>query len=129
LPSIWKARSSPRAKVQAQLHQGAKANTIASANVGHIMYRRDFLKTAGTLVASGAISNGVLAEALGSENTTANGGRLVLPMNRNWRYRSEVQARVEGREFDDAGVEKVVIPHTTKRLPLHSFDENAYACF
>ena len=113
-------------KAAVQLHPRPNANTIASANVGHIMDRRVFLKTAGMLVASRAISNGVLAEALGSESTSGNGKRFVLPMNRNWRYRSELPAGFEGREFDDSGFEKVVIPHTNKRLPWHGFDEKSY---
>ncbi len=90
------------------------------------MDRRDFLKTAGALVASGAISKSALGETLSSENATPNGGRLVLPMNRNWRYRSDLPAGFEGRGFDDSGFEKVVIPHANKRLPWHSFDETSY---
>jgi beta-galactosidase len=88
------------------------------------MDRRNFLKTTGTLVASGAISKNALAEALSSEKTS--GGRLVLPINRNWRYRSDVPAGFETREFDDSGFEGIVVPHTNKRLPWHSFDEKSY---
>jgi beta-galactosidase len=89
-----------------------------------MMDRRNFLRTTGTLVASGAISKNALAEALSSEKTS--GGRLVLPINRNWRYRSDVPAGFEMREFDDSGFERVVVPHTNKRLPWHSFDETSY---
>jgi len=88
------------------------------------MDRRNFLRTTGTLVASGAISKNALAEALSSEKTS--GGRLVLPINRNWRYRSDVPAGFETREFDESGFERVVVPHTNKRLPWHSFDEKSY---
>ena len=38
------------------------------------MDRRDFLMTAGTLVASEAISQSALADSLSTENTTLNGG-------------------------------------------------------
>src|SRR5260370_12844728 len=89
------------------------------------MDRRDFLKTGGTLVASGAITKNVLAEALASGTPTSS-GRLVLPMNRNWRYRSDLPEGFERREFDDSGFEKVVIPHANKSLPWHSFDEKSY---
>jgi beta-galactosidase len=89
-----------------------------------MMDRRNFLRTTGTLVASGAISKNALAEALSSEKTS--GGRLVLPINRNWRYRSDVPAGFETREFDESGFERVVVPHTNKRLPWHSFDEKSY---
>jgi len=53
-------------------------------------------------------------------------GRLVLPMNRKWRYS---RAFVEGghsKEFDDSGFDRVVIPHTNARLPWHGFDEKTY---
>src|SRR3954469_4693454 len=53
-------------------------------------------------------------------------GRLVLPMNRKWRYS---QAFVEGghdKNFDDSKFEPVVIPHTNIPLPWHGFDEKTY---
>jgi beta-galactosidase len=89
------------------------------------MDRRDFLKSTGTLVASGAISQNLLAEAfpLGS---AAQEGRLVLPINRGWRYRADVPEGFQAREFDDSGFEKVAVPHTNKRLPWHGFDEKSY---
>jgi beta-galactosidase len=31
-----------------------------------------------------------------------------------------------GRDFDDSGYERIVIPHTNVRLPWHSFDEKSY---
>lgn len=89
------------------------------------MRRREFLKTTGTLVAGGAISKNVLAEAF-SPGNAGESGRLVLAINRNWRYRSDVPAGFEAREFDDSQFERVVIPHTNKRLPWHGFDEKSY---
>src|SRR5438067_11302113 len=89
------------------------------------MRRREFLKTTGTIVAGGAVSKNVLAEAFSSGNA-GESGRLVLAINRNWRYRSDVPAGFEAREFDDSQFERVVIPHTNKRLPWHSFDEKSY---
>lgn len=64
------------------------------------------------------------SQLLGEDQIAA--GRAILPMNRNWRYHP---ARVEGAEslsFDDAGFERVVIPHTNVELPWHNFDDKAY---
>src|SRR5438067_1656273 len=89
------------------------------------MDRRKFLKTTTTLVAGGAISKNMLAEAFSPEATTPS-GRLVLPLNRNWRYSPRVPDGFQAREFDDSAFERVVVPHTNKRLPWHSFDEKSY---
>jgi len=86
------------------------------------MKRRDFLKTASVVVASTALHDTQLL----ADNQIVP-GRVVLPMNRDWRYRP---AKVDGAEslsFDDAGFERVVIPHTNAELPWHSFDEKDYA--
>src|SRR5438046_2131023 len=90
------------------------------------MMRREFLKTAGTLVATGAMGRNILAEAFAAANAGGS-GRMVLPINRNWRYRNEVSAGFEGRDFDDSQFERVVIPHTNKPLPWHGFDEKSYS--
>ena len=85
------------------------------------MDRRLFLKTTGTLLASTALP---AASAFGEEPMSK--GRLVLPMNRNWRYHP---AKVEGAEsasFDDSSFEKVVVPHTNIKLPWHNFDDKDY---
>src|SRR5919204_6163503 len=89
------------------------------------MDRRDFLKTTTTLLASGAIGKNAFAEAL-SPQATAQGGRLVLPINRSWRYSPSVPAGFEAPAFDDSAFERVVVPHTNKRLPWHSFDDKSY---
>src|SRR5258708_814561 len=89
------------------------------------MDRRDFLKNTGALVASGLIGNSVLTETLSAENTTP-GGRLVLPINRNWRFHADVLEGFQAPGFDDSNFERVAIPHTNKRLPWHSFNEKSY---
>src|SRR5215469_18248106 len=85
------------------------------------MIRRDFLKTAGAVLASTALpASGLPA----GEELAA--GRTILPINRNWRYHP---AKVEGAEspdFDDAKFERVVIPHTNIGLPWHNFDDKDY---
>ena len=86
------------------------------------MKRRDFLKTAGAIVASTALPDAQLF----AEGQLA-AGRMILPMNRNWRYQA---AKVDGAEsvnFDDAKFDQVTIPHTNVELPWHSFDEKDYA--
>src|SRR5581483_1499237 len=89
------------------------------------MDRRDFLKNTGALVATGLLGKSTLAETLSSENTTP-AGRLILPMNRNWRFHPEAPEGFEAPAFDDSSFERVAIPHTNKRLPWHSFDEKSY---
>ena len=85
------------------------------------MIRRDFMKTAGAVLASTALpGSAALAEQQVSQ------GHVVLPINRNWRYHP---AKVDGAEaptFDDSKFEKIVIPHTNIELPWHSFDDKDY---
>lgn len=89
------------------------------------MDRRDFIKTSAALAASGAISRYLPGEAFQGTNAQQS-GRLVLPINRNWRYNGRLPEGFEAPGFDDSGFEKVVIPHTNKRLPWHGFDDKSY---
>lgn len=84
--------------------------------------RRDFLKTAGAVVASTALPD---AELFASDQILP--GRAVLSMNRNWRYHAEKVDGAESLSFDDAAFGRIVIPHTNVELPWHSFDEKEYA--
>ena len=86
------------------------------------MDRRKFLKTTGTFIAGATIARSTLATGA-SEPAP---GRLVLPLNRNWRYSRTVAEGAHARDFDDSGYERIVIPHTNVRLPWHSFDEKSY---
>jgi beta-galactosidase len=85
------------------------------------MVRRDFIKTAGAVLAATTLpSSQIFAE------DQREAGRLILPLNRNWRYHP---AKVEGAEavgFDDADFQQVVIPHTNIELPWHNFDDKDY---
>ncbi len=87
------------------------------------MDRRNFLKTTGTFIAGASIARSTFANAA-SEPAAA--GRLILPMNRNWRFSRSVAEGSHARDFDDSGYERVVVPHTNVRLPWHSFDEKSY---
>lgn len=89
------------------------------------MQRRDFIKTAGTIAAAAALPH---AAALAAPTTTSavGGGRTVLPLNRNWRYKAAKVAGAEAPTFDDSSFETVVIPHTNVTMPWHNFDDKAY---
>jgi beta-galactosidase len=86
------------------------------------MDRRDFIKQSGTLIAGAALA----PYATGESTASAGSGRIVLPMNRKWRYSRRVVDGGHGKDFDDSSFEKVVIPHTNLRLPWHGFDEKTY---
>jgi beta-galactosidase len=88
------------------------------------MDRRNFLKTTGTFIAGATIAHSPFANATDQPNAAQ--GRLVIPINRNWRYSRTVAEGAHARDFDDSGYERVVIPHTNVRLPWHSFDEKSY---
>jgi beta-galactosidase len=90
------------------------------------MDRRDFIKTTGTVIAGATLSSGVLAGNPAQPEGSGNEGRLVFPINRNWRYSAKFVEGAHAREFDDSGFERVVIPHTNVKLPWHSFDDKDY---
>ena len=87
------------------------------------MYRRDFIRTTGTLIAGARVAPHALAAAAVEPRS----GRLVLPMNRNWRYSPKFVEGGHDPKFDDSSWERVVVPHTNVRLPWHGFDEKTYA--
>src|SRR5271170_8454129 len=87
--------------------------------------RRDFLKTTSTVIAGSTLAPALLA---GNSSPAASnaGGRLVFPINRNWRYNHAFVEGAHAREFDDSAFDRVVVPHTNVRLPWHSFDDKQY---
>jgi beta-galactosidase len=90
------------------------------------MYRRDFLKTTSTVLAGATLTRGAFARPSAQSGESSATGRMVLPMNRNWRYNATFVEGAHAREFDDSGFARVVVPHTNIRLPWHSFDEKLY---
>ncbi|MDR3771988.1 MAG: glycoside hydrolase family 2 TIM barrel-domain containing protein [Terracidiphilus sp.] len=90
------------------------------------MDRRDFLKTTGTLLAGATVAPGLPAAASSPDAAPAAPGRMVLPINRNWRYSPKATPAAHDREFDDSKFARVVVPHTNLRVPWHSFDEKSY---
>jgi beta-galactosidase len=88
--------------------------------------RRDFLKTTGAFIAGAAVTTDSFADHLPCSGTSLPEGRLILPINRNWRY---YPASIEGaheKAFDDSGWVRVVLPHANIQLPWHNCDEKAY---
>src|SRR5258708_5013734 len=85
-----------------------------------VMDRRDFLITAGTLVAGATVSSGVPASGYAAETTSTAQGRKVLSINRNWRYSPTAAPAAHAREFDDSHFTRVTAPHTNLRVPLHT---------
>ena len=90
------------------------------------MDRRKFVKTTSTVVAGAILAPGALADRSVLSNDPKVNERIILPINRNWRYNKSFVEGAHGREFDDSGFERIAIPHTNVRLPWHSFDEKIY---
>lgn len=90
------------------------------------MDRRKFLKQTGTLIAGAALAPYALPEGAAPSSPSAVAGRLTLPMNRGWRYSRRFVEGGHSKEFDDSGLDRVVIPHTNVPLPWHGFDEKNY---
>src|SRR5258705_6605629 len=90
------------------------------------MHRRDFLKTTSTVIAGATIARAALAGNSTPPADSKADGRMILPINRNWRFNKSIVEGAHAREFDDSSFERVVIPHTNVRLPWHSFDDKTY---
>jgi len=90
------------------------------------MDRRDFLKTTSAILAGATLTPGTLSGASPLTGDSTAAGRLILPINRNWRYNPVFVEGAHAKDFDDSGFDRVVVPHTNVRLPWHSFDEKLY---
>jgi beta-galactosidase len=89
------------------------------------MDRRRFLQQSGTLIAGAALTPYALSEnTTQAENNAA--GRLILPINRKWRYSRSFVDGGHNKSFDDSRFDQIVIPHTNVPLPWHGFDEKTY---
>jgi len=90
------------------------------------MDRRDFLKTTGTLIAGASVAPGLPAAGFAADAQSPAVGRMVLPINRNWRYSPTATEAARERDFDDSQLVRVTVPHANLRVPWHSFDEKSY---
>lgn len=82
------------------------------------MDRRDFLKTTSTVIAGATLAPGSLAAGSPPRASANAVGRMILPINRNWRYNKSYVEGAHARDFDDSSFERVVVPHTNIRLWL-----------
>src|SRR5581483_2160769 len=89
------------------------------------MDRRDFLKNAGSVIASATLAPYALADRANYADASPL-IRRMFPMNRKWLYSPKFIDAATAKDFDDSGFEHVVIPHTNARLPWHGFDEKRY---
>jgi beta-galactosidase len=90
------------------------------------MKRRDFFIATTTVIAGATFAPHTRAGDPALPAGSQAEGRLILPLNRNWRYNKSFVEGGHGRDFDDSAFARVVIPHTNVRLPWHSFDEKSY---
>jgi beta-galactosidase len=91
------------------------------------MDRRRFLAATGTLIAGASLKPAVLAKTTSAATQpSALTGRLLLPLNQDWRFSKHVPDGFEQPRFDDSGFEPICLPHTNLKLPWHSFDEKSY---
>jgi beta-galactosidase len=88
---------------------------------GQPLIRRDFIKVAGAALAAAALPE---TQSLPGQQVVE--GRVILPMNRNWRYRPAQAHGAESPAYDDSAFERIVVPHTNIQLPWHSFDDKDY---
>src|SRR4051794_5086520 len=101
----------------------ARSSTQAKCTRGTSMDRRNFIKATGTVIAGATFAPAVFASEMAAATPAA--GRMILPMNRNWRFNPKASDAAHARDFDDSGYEGVVVPHTNMKLPWHSFDEKS----
>jgi beta-galactosidase len=90
------------------------------------MDRRRFLKTTSTLIAAAKLVPFALSEDVAQADASTSAGRIVFPMNRNWRYSRVFVEGGHAKDFDDSKFETVVIPHANVSLPWHGFDDKTY---
>jgi beta-galactosidase len=90
------------------------------------MDRRNFIRTTGTVLAGASLAHRTVGKTAAPSGGTPGGGRMILPMNRNWRYNRSFVAGAHDLSFDDSAFERVTVPHTNVKLPWHSFDDKDY---
>ncbi len=86
------------------------------------MDRREFLKATASLAAA----TGAVAKSLAAPAKEVSEARLILPINRGWRYTLKPEPSVHEPDFDDSSFARVVVPHSNIPLPWHGFDDRAY---
>jgi beta-galactosidase len=90
------------------------------------MYRREFLKSTSAILAGATLTPHTLPKSTAPPADSGLAGRLVIPINRNWRYHPVFVEGAHAKDFDDSRFDRIAIPHANIRLPWHSFDETLY---
>jgi beta-galactosidase len=90
------------------------------------MDRREFIRTTGTVIAGATLASEALAAGAPSPADSAAAGRMLFPINRNWRYSPKFVDGGHDKAFDDSKFERIVVPHTNVKLSWHSFDDKSY---
>jgi beta-galactosidase len=85
--------------------------------------RRTFVQTGSACVAGLALQRYCWGE---SAQVRVGPGRVILPLNQNWRYSSHQGPQMHMRDFNDSGFQSVTLPHTNVELPWHGFDQESY---
>ena len=85
------------------------------------MNRRSFLKSSS--LAAGAALVGPATNAQSSPRAAPH---RHIPMNRGWLFHPATVPGDTETSFDDRVFISVVLPHTNKVLPWHSFDDTEY---
>jgi beta-galactosidase len=83
------------------------------------MDRREFLKSSASAAAVASLPPA-------APKPVSDTGRTVLPINRRWRFTPHAKPEFHRPGFNDAGFERVVLPHSNAKLPWHGFTEKDY---
>jgi len=78
------------------------------------------------VVAGATLTHGAVKGNPAHSSASTASGRIILPINRKWRYNRSVIAAAHEKNFDDSTLQSVVLPHTNVALPWHSFDDKSY---
>ena len=89
------------------------------------MDRRDFLKMGSVCLADTVLTSAVAATILPVKRQMQL-GRLVLPMNSEWRFTKNVTDQGTAETFSEAGMEEITLPHSNARYSWHNFDQESY---
>ncbi|MFP5265756.1 MAG: glycoside hydrolase family 2 protein [Acidobacteriota bacterium] len=89
------------------------------------MDRRTFLKTGSVCLADAALTSKGTATVLPVKEQLQS-GRLVVPMNRRWRFTKTFTDEGAAEAFSEAGMEEVTLPHSNAEYSWHNFDQDSY---
>ena len=68
------------------------------------MDRRKFLQQTGTLLAGAALAPYTIPDGAAQSGASTSSARIILPINRKWRYSRSVVEGGHAKEFDDSSI-------------------------